>query len=110
MQRRVITVRLAEGDAGGVVAEIRLEHGGQSSPVLALRPGNESATFEYDVDEAEELPNNRKRAWRGYAFHVEWRWGYAREASRSGESEVDELVIPFPGSCGEASFEFPRRG
>ena len=109
MQHRVIPVRLAEGDAGGVVAEIRLQHGGQSSPTLVLHPGNRSATFEYDVDEAEEIPNHQ-RGWRGYSFRVEWRWGYARERSYSGESNADELIVPFPGSGGEASFEFPRRG
>ena len=93
MQHRVIPVRLAEGDAGGVVAEIRLQHGGQSSPTLALHPGNRSATFEYDVDEAEEIPNHQ-RGWRGYSFRVEWRWGYARERSYSGESNADELIVP----------------
>jgi hypothetical protein len=109
MEHRVITVRLAEGDDGGVVAEIRLEHGAQSSPTLALRPGNRSATFEYDVDEAEEIPNHKK-GWRGYSFRIEWKWGYARERSYAGESDASELVVPFPGSDGLATFEFPRRG
>jgi hypothetical protein len=43
------------------------------------------------------------------SYEVEYQWGYAREAWHKGESDADELILPFPGSTGEASFPFRRR-
>lgn len=46
---------------------------------------------------------------KGYSYEVEYQWGYAREAWHKGESDADELILPFPASTGEASFPLRRR-
>lgn len=107
MDHRVITVRLAAGDAGGVTAVVRIRRGDGFATELTLHPGAPSATFAYDV-ETDEIGNGAglRAAGRSYAYEIEYRWGYAREASRRGESDADELILPFPGSTGHASFPF----
>ena len=84
---------------------MRIRAGANAPVELILRPGKSSASFEFDDAAAAERPPGE----RAYSFEVEYRWGYAREAWYKGSADADELVLPFPGSTGEASFPFPRR-
>ena len=100
MARRTVTVRFAEGDAAGVTAVVRIRRGEQVCADLKLTARESVATFDYDFD---------PRACSSYSYEIEYAWGYAREASRHGKSDADELILPFPGSTGIASFSFASR-
>src|SRR5262245_3414546 len=100
MARRTVTIRFAEGDAAGVTAIVRIRRGDELLADLRLTATKAKAAFDYEFDPSEGG---------GYSYEVDYAWGYAREASRSGKSDADELIIPFPGSTGTASFPFVSR-
>ena len=108
MGHRTVMIRLADGDAAGVRAIIRIRHGEKFSAEVTLDWGKPSATFAYDFD-AEAAGTEDRAAGSCYFYEVEYQWGYAREAWHKGESDAGELILPFPGSTGNASFPFPRR-
>src|SRR5262245_28260890 len=88
MARRTVTVRFAEGDAAGVTAVVRVCRGDRLLAELRLTAAKSKTAFDYEIDTREGS---------GYSYEVEYAWGYAREASRSGKSDADELILPFPG-------------
>jgi hypothetical protein len=96
--KRTVTIRFAQGDTAGVTAIARIHVGARPHAELRLNSRNPRVGFDYDADSA------------GYAYEIEYQWGYAREAWHRGQSDTDELILPFPGSEGNASFAFPRRG
>jgi hypothetical protein len=69
---------------------------------VTLHPGHPAAMVECGIDAAAGTGT-------AYELDVEYQWGYAREAWYRGRFDTDELVLPFPGSGGAASFPFPRR-
>ena len=81
-------MRFAEGDAAGVTAVVRIRRGEPLCAELRLTANQSVATFEYDFDQGTGS---------GYSYEVEYAWGYAREASRYGKSDADELILPIPG-------------
>jgi hypothetical protein len=107
-ERRTVTIRFAEGDAAGVTAVVRVYRGGRSCAELALHARKPAATFAYELDPDADGSAGRALG-TGYAYEVEYQWGYAREAWHKGESDTDELILPFPGSTGKASFPFRGR-
>lgn len=108
IERRTVRIRLAEGDAAGVTAVVCVYRGGRSCAELTLHTREPAATVVYELDPDSEGSSGRALG-TGYAYEVEYQWGYAREAWHKGESDADELILPFPGSTGEASFPFRRR-
>jgi hypothetical protein len=100
MTHRTVTVRFAEGDAAGVTAVVRIRRDEKLCAEITLTASRSVASFDYELD---PLADN------SYSYAVEYAWGYAREASRQGKSDADELIIPFPGSIGTASFPFASR-
>lgn len=108
MEHRFVAIRLAEGDSAGVTAVVRIRHGERFSVVLTLNARKPAAGFEYDLD-TDATGCGSQRGSKPYAYEIEYQWGYAREAWHKGESDAGELILPFPGSTGHASFPFPRR-
>lgn len=91
-----------------MTAIVRIRRGEKLSAEFTLNSRKSSTRFEYDFDAV--TPGSQGQAiGTGYSFEVEYQWGYAREAWHKGESDADELILPFPGSTGIASFLFPRR-
>jgi hypothetical protein len=106
--RRTLKIRLAQGESAGVTAIVRVRCGACQVAELTLRSGAPSASVEIDVEAA--APDARSQSAGGtYCFEVEYQWGYAREAWYKGSADADELILPYPGSTGAASFAFPRR-